>query len=254
MAATLYVKQRRILFRPDGTRPDAASEGVAGLRTVMLRTGSGLDLLAWWLPPASEERPVLAYFHGNGGSLVHRAGRLRAFAAAGLGVLMPEYPGYGGNPGAPSEAGLAETGEAALDFLEAHGIEERRVVAYGESLGTGVASRLAAGRRLGALVLESPFTSVTAMAGAIYWFLPVGLLVRDRFDTLSRMGQVRSPVLVALGERDRIVPPWMGRAVFDAAPEPKRLWVAPEGGHEDLADFGLIGVVTDWLTTGMRAG
>ena len=251
VATTLYLKQRQILFRPDTTRPDAASAGVPGLTAITLPTQAGLDLLAWWVPPASPDRHVVLYLHGNGGNLSDRADRLGELAASGLGVLMPEYPGYGGNPGQPSETALFDTAKAASSFLAAHGIEDRRVAAYGESLGTGVAVRFAAGRKLAGLVLESPFTSVTQLARDRYWYLPVNWLLRDRFDILSRMPQIRSPVLVAFGEQDDVVPPWMGRAVFAAAPDPKRLWVAPDGGHEDLGRFGLLRAVAEWLNTGM---
>ncbi|GAC1337675.1 MAG: alpha/beta hydrolase [Acetobacteraceae bacterium] len=247
VAATLYFAQRRILFVPDLARPDVMAVGQPGLRAITLRTADGLDLLAWWLPPPSRGRPVLLYFHGNGGNLADRAERVRRFAAAGFGVLMPEYPGYGGNPGSPSERTLFETAAAALQFLEAQDVRDRRVAVYGESLGTGVAAWAAMGRRFGAVVLESPFTSVTALASERYWFLPVPWLVRDPFDTLGRIGRVEAPLLVAVGGRDQVVPPWMGRAVLAAAPDPKRLWLAAEAGHEDLAEFGLIGVVTGFL-------
>ena len=247
VAATLYFAQRRIVFVPDEARPDVVAVAVPGLQAATLRTAGMLDLLAWWLPPRSGARPVVLYFHGNGGNLANRAARLRAFAAAGFGVLMPEYPGYGGNPGAPSERSFYEAAAAALEFLKAQGVSDGRVAVYGESLGTGVAAWAAAGRRFGALVLESPATSVTALARERYWFLPVDWLVRDPFDTLGRIGRAEAPVLVALGERDRVVPPWMGRAVFAAAPAPKRLWAAAEGSHENLVEFGLIDVVAGFI-------
>ncbi len=247
MAITLYAVQRQILFRPDVRRPDTASVRLPGLRAVRLRTEAGLDLLAWWLPPASATRPVLLYFHGNGGNLGDRADRLRFFEASGDGVLMPEYPGYGGNPGEPSERSFFSSATTALAFLHSLQIDDRRVAVYGESLGTGVAAFVAAGRRFGAVVLESPFTSVTAIARQRYWFLPVGRLVRHRFDTLERIGRIDAPLFVALGEKDDVVPPWMGRAVFAAAPEPKQLWAAPEGDHEDLAQFGLLEAVARFL-------
>ena len=253
VGAALFAMQRHILFRPDVRPPNMASVGVAGLQMVRLRTDAGLELLAWWLPPASAGRPVLLYFHGNGGNLEDRADRLRFFAALGDGVLMPEYPGYGGNPGVASERSLFATARAAIAFLgERFG--DDRVAVFGESLGTGVAAFAAAGRRFGAVILESPFTSITAIARERYWFLPVDFLVRDRFDTVDRIGGVTSPLLVALGERDDVVPPWMGRAVYAAAGGPKQLWTAPEGGHEDLTRFGLLRAVARFLdqTVGER--
>ena len=253
VAATLYFKQRQILFRPNVSRPDLAAAGVPGLQAITLRAEPSLDLLAWWLPPPAPDRPVLLYFHGNGGNLGDRAARLRHFAAAGFGVLLPEYPGYGGNPGAPSEASLFATATAALAYLRAGAISGRRITVYGESLGTGVAAWLAAQHRFGGLVLESPFTSITALAAGRYPFLPVRMLVRDPFDTLARIGRIEAPLLVALGERDEVVPPWMGRAVFAAAPEPKHLWTAASGSHEDLAQFGLLGEVTRFIGHGHAA-
>ena len=252
VAAALYGLQRRIIFRPEGTPPPVSATGVAGLQAVTLHSKDGLDLLAWWLPPPSDGRPVLLYLHGNGGNLGHRTDRLRTLAASGFGVLMPEYPGYGGNPGAPSERSFDMTAEAALDFLQAHAVRERAIVVYGESLGTGVASWIGAGRMFGGIVLESPFTSVTALAREQYWFLPVGWLVRDPFDTLGRIARIEAPLLVALGERDEVVPPWMGRAVFAAAPEPKRLWVSATGGHEDLAQVGLLAEVVRFVNEAIR--
>ncbi len=243
----LFGLQRRILFRPDTSPPDIEAVRVPGLQALRLRTEDGLDLLAWWLPPASATRPVLLYFHGNGGNLGDRADRLRFFARSGYGVLMPEYPGYGGNPGQASERSIFGTATAALTLLGSLALDDRRVVVYGESLGTGVAAFATAGRRFGGGMLESPFTSVTALARERYWFLPVGLLVRDPFDTLGRIGRLETRLLVAIGERDDVVPPRMARAVFAAAPEPKRLWTAPEAGHENLAQFGLLDAVTRFL-------
>lgn len=251
VAITLYVVQRQILFRPDMRRPEVASVGLPSLREVRLRTETGLDLIAWWLPPASAAHPVLLYFHGNGGNLADRADRLRFFAGSGDGVLMPEYPGYGGNPGEPGEAALFATVDPALGFLRSMQIDDQRVAIYGESLGTGVAAFAAAGRHFGAVILESPFTSVTAIARQRYWFLPVDLLVRDKFDTLGRIGRIDAPLLVALGEKDDVVPPWMGRAIFMAAAGPKRLWTIPDGGHEDLARFGLLETVERFLRSVM---
>ena len=134
-----------------------------------------------------------------------------------------------------------------MALLDREGIEHRRVVVYGESIGTGVATRVAAGRDVGALVLESPFTSLVDIARRRFPRLPVGPLVRDRFDQLPRTGQVRCPILVLQGARDTVVPPDLGQTLFDAAPQPKELWVAPEGGHNDLFRFGAADVVAAFV-------
>ena len=242
----LYLFQRQLLYLPDKTRPELLGLEKLGVREVMLSTEDGLSLLSWYLP-ARPGRPVIAYFHGNGGHIGYRAQRLLRFAREGYGVLMPEYRGYGGNPGAPSETGFYADGRAALAFLDHEAIAATRLVLYGESLGSGVAVELAVRHEIAGLILEAPFTSVAEVAQCHFPFVPAARLVTDRFDSLSRIGRVRAPILVLHGEGDRVVPVRFGRALLDAAPEPKEGWFAPEAGHEDLARFGGLDVVVSFI-------
>ena len=242
----LYLFQRHLLYFPDRTRPELGDFSLLGFREVKVTTADGLSLLSWYLPPR-EGRPVIVYFHGNGRHIGYRAARLRRFAHDGYGVLMLEYRGYGGNPGTPSEAGFYTDAAAALDFLARDGITPNRLVLYGESLGSGVAVYLAAQREIGALILEAPFNSVAEVAQYHYSFVPASLLLRDRFDSISRIGNVKAPILLLHGDRDRVVPVRFGRALFDAAPEPKTFWFSPEAGHEDLARFGALDAVAAFL-------
>ena len=149
--AGLYLCQRQLLYHPDRTRPLLGTLARLGVREVAVPTADGLALLAWYLPPGAPtgERPVIIYFHGNGGHIGYRADRIERFAREGYGALMLEYRGYGGNPGVPSEAGLFEDAAAALRFVAAQGVPGRRLVLYGESLGTGVAVRAAATHEVG---------------------------------------------------------------------------------------------------------
>lgn len=247
----LYVFQRHLLYFPDVARPELGDLAALGVREITLKTADGLSLLSWYLPP-QDDHPVIAYLHGNGGHIGYRADRLRWFAHNGYGVLMAEYRGYGGNPGTPSESGLVADGAAALDFLGGEGIAPNRLVVYGESLGSGVAVPLGAQREIASLILEAPFTSVAEVAQYHYSLIPASALVRERFDSLARIGDVKAPILVLHGERDRVVPVRFGRALFDAAPEPKELWLAREAGHEDLVRYGAFEAVRDFLRR--RAG
>jgi len=250
IVASLYLHQRQLLYRPDRTRPRLEDLALLGVREVALTTGDGLSLFSWYLPP-SGGRPVIAYFHGNGGHIGYRAERLRRFARDGYGVLLAEYRGYAGNPGMPCEAGLYADAEASIDFLGHQAIPLSRIVLWGESLGSGLAVYLAARRAVAGVVLEAPFTSVAAAAQHRYPFVPAVYLVRDRFDSLSRIGQVTAPLLVLHGERDMIVPVRHGRALLEAASAPKEGWFAPEAGHQNLAQFGAldvaIGFIERWL-------
>jgi uncharacterized protein len=160
---------------------------------------------------------------------------------------MLEYRGYGGNPGTPTEDGLSADGAAAVDFLGREGILPNRLVLYGESLGSGVAVTLAAQRDIAGLILEAPFTNVAEVAQHHYSFVPASVLVADRFDSLAKIGGVKAPILVLHGERDRVVPIRFGRALFDAAPEPKEFWFSRDAGHENLMRFGAFEAVLQFL-------
>ena len=242
----LFLFQRQLLYFPDKTRPALAGLEQLGIREAVLSTEDGLSLLSWYLLPRPG-RPVILYFHGNGGHIGYRVERLLRFAREGYGVLMPEYRGYGGNPGTPSESGFYSDARAALAFLEHEGVASNRLVLYGESLGSGVAVELAARHEVAGLILEAPFTSVAEVAQCHFPYVPAARMVIDRFDSRSRIGRVSAPILVLHGERDRIVPVRFGRALFDAAPEPKEGWFVPEAGHEDLARFGGLDVAVAFI-------
>jgi fermentation-respiration switch protein FrsA (DUF1100 family) len=239
----MYVFQRRLMYHGGSQRP-VAPEGVAE-RT--LHTRDGLDLLAWYLAPAPG-RPVVLLLHGNAGNLNHRIPRLAPLAARGWGALFVEYRGFGGNPGAPSEEGLHLDALAGYEALAGLGIPADRIVIWGESLGTAVASRLATEKPAAALVLESPFTSMLDMGRRIYPYLPVGLLLKDRFDTLARIGGIRMPLLVVNGALDTLVPPAMGTRLLEASgAAAKALRTLPRSGHNEMVEEGVMQVGIDFL-------
>ena len=246
LVSGLFLFQRQLIYFPDKTRPELAGLEQLGVREIVLATEDGLSLLSWYLP-SRPGRPVILYFHGNGGHLGHRVERLLRFAREGHGVLMLEYRGYGGNPGTPTENGFYTDARAALGFLEHEGVAPNRLVLYGESLGSGVAVELAAQHDVAGVILEAPFTSVAEVAQCHFPYIPAARLVIDRFDSRSRIGRVRAPILVLHGERDRVVPIRFGRALFDAAPEPKEGWFVPEAGHDDLARYGGLDAVVAFI-------
>jgi hypothetical protein len=243
----LYLWQRSLLYVPDRQHPPLGALAELGVREITLTTADGLSLLSWYRPPP-DGAPMLVYFHGNGGHLGYRTNRMMRFAQEGLGVLMLEYRGYGGNPGSPTEPGLYLDAAAALDFVGGHeGIAPSRLVLYGESLGSAVAVHAAAQRKVGALILEAPFTTLAEAASYHYPFVPVSLLLRDRFDSLSAIPKVEAPVLILQGEHDQVVPVRFGRALLAAAHEPKEGWFSPQAGHNDLSRFGALDAMFDFL-------
>jgi len=253
MVAGMAVFQRDLMYFPDrGIPSDPARVGLPEMKPVRLATADGLSLVAWWAPPRSAADPVVAFFHGNGGSIAGRDLKARPLLDAGFGLLLVEYRGYGPNPGTPSEEGLYADGRAALAFLAEAGIPARRIALYGESLGSGVAVKLAHETRIGAVVLEAPFTSAVEIGQAAYPFVPVGLMMRDRYESIGRIAEIAAPLLVVHGARDEVVAVQFGRRLFDAAREPKRYVELPQGGHNDLHAHGIGRITVDYLRATIR--
>jgi fermentation-respiration switch protein FrsA (DUF1100 family) len=250
--AAVWLPQRRLIYFPDRAAPPPAATVVAGARDVTLDTVDGLRLGAWLVapPPGTPDRQLAVLVApGNAGSRLGRAPLAVALASHGLTVLLVDYRGYGGNPGSPSEDGLARDVDAARAYLiEQAGIPAGRLIYYGESLGAAVATGLAVRHPPAALVLRSPFTDLAAAGREHYPFLPVRLLLRDRFPVGDPISRVAVPTLVVYGTADTVVPPGQSRAVADRAAGPVRV-VAVEGAdHNDaslLTGRRLIDAVAD---------
>jgi uncharacterized protein len=217
--------------------PPSYYEMLDGVQEISFTTADGIDLAAWYTP-APPNRPTVVMFHGNHGSLRGERYRLKNFRDAGVGVLLLAYRGYSGNAGAPNEQGLYADARASLDWLEENGVASSSIVLYGHSLGSGVATKMAAEREVGAVVLECPYTSTVDVAAWRFPVVPVSLLMEDRFESLSRIRMITEPLLVMHGDSDTVIPQHLGRELFDAANEPKQgFW--PHGvGHNDVFDKG----------------
>jgi len=246
LAGTMFAAQRRLLYNGTPVRPDPDAAGLPDLRVVTTRSHDDLPLQHWYVPPAVDGAVVLA-FHGNTGDIADRADKLRPLVESGFGLLLAEYRGFGGNPGRPTEPDILRDSHGVLDWLMGQGVPPSRTAVYGESLGTGVAVALAAERPVGAVVLDAPFTSIAEVAQTHYWFLPARWLVRDRYDSLARIGRVPAPILIMHGGQDETIPPAMGKRLYDAAPPPKRWLYLENGGHVDLWDHGGDTAVVEFL-------
>jgi len=236
VVAVAYAAQRSLQYFPDRARTPPAAAGLFAAEEVELTTADGEKVIVWHVPPKGD-RPVVLYFHGNGGSLAWRANRLRSFVADGTGLVALSYRGYGGSTGSPTETGLIADAEAAYAFAVARYPAER-IAVWGESLGSGVAVAIAASRKIAGLILETPFTSAADIGARVYWFLPVQLLMKDPFRSDARIGKVTAPILMLHGTADTVVPLAFGEKLFALANEPKRFVRYEGGGHSDLDQFG----------------
>lgn len=202
---------------------------------IWLTARDGVKLHCWWVGDQNAAVATL-FLHGNAGNVTHRGAALRAMQAAGSAVLIVDYRGYGKSEGSPSEAGLYRDAEAGYDWLLAKGFPENRIIIHGESLGTAVAVELASRKLCRGVVLEAPFSSARDVAGKVFPF--VGPLVMWGFDSMARLDAVRAPLLVIHGDRDEVIDIELGRKLFAAAREPKRMWVIAGGGHNNIVEAG----------------
>lgn len=241
--------QPYLLFFPDKTAYTFEDVRVTSFKEATVTTHDNLLLRGWYAPAAAGHKTIL-FFHGNASSWQTRAPDFEILAKQGFGVLLAGYRGYGGNPGEPDEAGFYKDAQSWLGYLTAtQKIAAASIVIYGESLGTGVAVDLATRTKgLGGLVLEAPYTSIPDVAAHHYPFVPaIKLLARYKFDSLGKIEDLAAPLLVLLAGHDVVVPPAIGRALYDAAPRPKTLRVYPEAAHENMRRMGALADVAAFL-------
>jgi fermentation-respiration switch protein FrsA (DUF1100 family) len=234
MLTVVWFGQRRLIYFPIGGEPAADGCGTS-VAAVSFPTADGLQLNAWWFAaPTPPPRAAVLVFNGNAGNRGCRVPLAEALRRGGLQVLLVDYRGFGGNPGSPSERGLAADSRAAYSYVTRRpDVDPARLVYFGESLGSAVAVDLASEHPPAALILRSPFTSMADIGAHHYPFLPVRFLIRDRFPSIDRIGRIRSPLLVIAGDRDGIVPFEYSRRVYDAAGTPKTLKVISGADHND---------------------
>lgn len=237
----------RSLFYPDRTMMANPSVSRMAYEDLHLLAEDGTKIHGWWIPAAHPGGPTILFCHGNAGNISHRLDKAVRLHQAGAALLFFDYRGYGLSAGTPSEQGTYQDAEAAYQWFvkrEALGMPPEirstpHIVFYGESLGCAVATEMAVRHpEARGLLLESPFTSTVAMAKRIFPWLPVRWIIRYRYDTLSKIPKIKMPLLILHSPQDEIVPFEMGKELFAAAPEPKRL-VEMQGGHNDgYVDFG----------------
>jgi hypothetical protein len=250
--ALVWTMQRRLMYFPTPGVPMPGEVGLTNVEQVTFETADGLRLTGWFVAASgSSPRGTVLVFNGNAGNRAHRGPLAAALRKHGLQVLLVDYRGYGGNPGAPTEIGLAADSRAARAYLVGRpDVDASRLVYFGESLGTAVAVNLAIEHPPMALILRSPFTSMGDLGQRHYPFLPVRLLLRDRFAAIDQIHSIRVPLLVIAGGLDRIVPIEQSRRLYDAAMAPKTLVVIPHADHNDyelLAGDDMIEAIVRFL-------
>lgn len=226
--------EEKIIFQPDAKIHQTPRNAGLAFDDVYFTTEDGVRLNGWFVPHARAASTLL-WFHGNAGNISHRVENIKLLHnTVNVNIFIFDYRGYGRSDGMASEEGTYRDGAAAIEFLrQRYGVDQSKLIIFGRSLGAAVAAEMATRVQSLAVILETPFTSVRDVARDKLPFLPIGLLLKTRYDVVEKIRQLRSPLLVLHGDRDEVVPFRHGQRVFEAAPQPKWFYTIAGAGHND---------------------
>jgi len=235
----LFIFQRNLMYHPDENNYFGDKLEV-NIEKVKIKTSDNIDLLGWFHKKDLKRLKTIVYFHGNAGKLENRIHKLNHFKDMDVNFLIIAWRGFSGNEGKPSEEGLYIDGNSAIMWLKNLGLSEEDIVIYGESLGTGIATEIAQNNNFAGLILETPFTSMIEAAKNFYPYIPVSLILKDKYKNNLKIKNVNIPVLVMHGETDQIVPFWMGEKIYEIANQPKYSYFTKYDDHMMEFDENLV--------------
>ena len=242
----LFIFQRNLMYHPEENNYFGDKLEVY-IEKVYINTSDDLSLLGWFHKKDLKKFKTIVYFHGNAGKLENRIHKLNHFKDMNVNFLIIAWRGFSGNEGKPSEKGLYVDGGSTITWLKNLGLNEEDIILYGESLGTGIATHLAQKNNYAGLVLETPFTSMVEAAKNFYPYIPVGLLLRDKYKNDQKIKNINIPVLVMHGEADQIVPFWMGKKIYEIANQPKYSYFTKYDDHMMEYDEKLVLALNDFI-------
>ena len=217
------------------------------IEKVNITTIDNINLLGWFHKKDLNKFKTIIYFHGNAGTLDNRIHKLNHFKDMDVNFLIIAWRGFSGNQGSPSEKGLYIDGQSAINWALKQGVIEEDIILYGESLGTGIATELAQHKNFAGVILETPFTSMINAAKNFYPYIPVNLLLKDRFENFKKIKNINSPVLIMHGEQDTIVPFTMGKTIYQLANEPKYSYFTKHDDHMMVYDEPMIKTLKNFI-------
>jgi len=242
----IYLFQRNLLYHPS----DNSYQGDKinfDYKEIFIQNKEGIKLKAWLHEKDLINKKTIIFFHGNAGNLRNRNYKLNELSKFDVNFLIVAYRGFSGNQGKPSEQGLYEDARSSLDWLKIKGVKEKNLILYGESLGTAVAIEAAQNKDLAGIILESPFTSMVELAQKYYPVLPVKFLLKDKYETIKKLPNINSPLLVLHGKLDSIVPFSMGKELFEKANEPKFKYFIDNDDHMVRYDQKLLNEIKKFI-------
>ena len=225
-----YIYQRNLLYHPHENNY-FGDKLIISVEKVKIKTKDNIELLAWYHKKNINEYKTILFLHGNAGSLENRIHKINHFKNININFFLLSWRGFNGNLGKPTENGLYEDAKSAVRWLKSQGIEENNIIIYGESLGTGVAIEIAQNKNFAGIILESPFTSMVDAGKTKYPYLPVELLLKDKYESKKKIKNVKSPILIMHGKVDNLVPFYMGQKMYELANKPKYAYFSEYDDH-----------------------
>ena len=235
----VFFYQRNLLYHPFENNYSSDQINFS-YEEVFIPSSHGNNLKGWFHKKDLINKKTLVFFHGNAGDLRNRIYKLNLIKDFDINFLIVAYRGFSGNNGKPTETGLYEDARNTLNWLAKQKIKEDQIIIYGESLGTGISIEVSQNKKFAGIILESPFTSMVDAGKFYYPYLPVSLLLKDRYETIKKLENINSPILVMHGKNDKIVPFFMGQQVFEKANEPKFSYFPDNDDHMMDYDENLI--------------
>jgi len=225
-----YFYQRKLLYHPSENNY-SGDEIQFEYKEVFIESDKDIKLKSWFLEKDLKKNKTILYFHGNAGDLTNRVHKLNKLKNLNVNILIISWRGFSGNPGKPTEKNLYNDARKSVEWLNKVGIKNKDIILYGESLGTGVATELGQDNSFAGIILESPFTSIADTAKIYYPYLPIDLLIKDRYDSLKKIKNINIPILVMHGKKDEVVPFKMGKELFEKANKPKLSYFPDNDNH-----------------------
>jgi fermentation-respiration switch protein FrsA (DUF1100 family) len=235
----LFFYQRSLLYHPNENNYSGNNLS-AEIQKVKIKTSDNLELLGWFHEKDLEKFKTIIFFHGNAGTLENRIYKLNRLKDLDVNFLIIAWRGFSGNQGQPTENNLYEDARSTVRWIKNFGVKDENIVLYGESLGTGIATEIAQNNNFAGVILETPFTSMADAAKKFYPYIPVKLLLRDKYENIKKIKNIKSPILVMHGEADQIVPFEMGQKIFQEANNPKYSYFTKNDDHMMEFDENLI--------------
>ena len=242
----LFFFQRNLLYLPNENNYSGDKIKV-DIEEVQIKTSDNINLLGWFHKKDLNKFKTIVYFHGNAGKLENRIHKLNHFKDMDINFLIISWRGFSENSGKPTEQGLYKDGKSAIDWLKNMGLDDKDIILYGESLGTGIAIEIAQNKNFAGLILETPFTSMIDAAKNVYPYIPVGLLLKDRYENDKKIKNINIPLLVMHGEEDQIIPFKMGKKIYEIANKPKYSYFTKYDNHMMEYDEKLVFALTSFI-------